>query len=51
MSMRLPAEITDGKAVTPDWREVPFELPRALETDEIPGIIQAYVEAARNARA
>lgn len=42
--------ITDGKAVTPDWREVPFELPRALETDEIPGIIQAYVEAARNAR-
>jgi N-ethylmaleimide reductase len=29
---------------------VPYETPRALETDEIPGIIEAYRQATRNAR-
>lgn len=29
---------------------VPYETPRALETDEIPGIIAAYEQAARNAK-
>ncbi|MTI29929.1 alkene reductase [Xanthovirga aplysinae] len=29
---------------------VPFETPRALETEEIPGIIQQYEQAARNAK-
>src|SRR6478609_978371 len=29
---------------------VPYETPRALETDEIPGIIAAYQQATRNAR-
>jgi NADH:flavin oxidoreductases, Old Yellow Enzyme family len=33
----------------PDGVPVPPEMPRALETDEIPGIIADYVAAARNA--
>lgn len=35
----------------PDGVPVPTEMPRALETAEIPGVIQEYVTAARNARA
>lgn len=34
----------------PDGVPVPTEMPRALETHEIPGVIQEYVAAARNAR-
>ncbi|HOA94306.1 MAG TPA: alkene reductase [Quisquiliibacterium sp.] len=30
---------------------VPYETPRALRLDEIPGIIEAYAQAARNAKA
>lgn len=43
--------ISDGKAFTPDWKPMPYETPRALELDEIPGIIDAYREGARNALA
>lgn len=43
--------ITDGVAFTPEWKQVPYETPRALELDEIPGIIEAYREGARNALA
>ena len=35
----------------PDGVPVPTEMPRALETDEIPGVIAEYAAAARNARA
>jgi N-ethylmaleimide reductase len=35
----------------PDGVPVPTEMPRALESHEIPGVIAEYVAAARNARA
>lgn len=38
-------------SLTPEWQQVPYEKPRALELDEIPGIIAAYREGARNAMA
>src|SRR6266567_554440 len=40
---------TDFKAMTADGRVVRYETPRALETSEIPGVIDAYRQAARNA--
>ena len=43
--------IRSQSSLTPEWKQVPFETPRALEIDEIPGIIQAYREAACNAMA
>jgi N-ethylmaleimide reductase len=39
-----------GKVLNADFQPVPFEAPRALRTDEIPGIIEGYAQAARNAR-
>jgi N-ethylmaleimide reductase len=41
----------DFKTSTADGKVVPYETPRALETDEIPGIVAAYKQAARNALA
>jgi N-ethylmaleimide reductase len=41
----------DLKAMTSDGKLVSYETPRALETDEIPGIVAAYAQAARNALA
>ena len=38
----------DGEAFTPDGQQ-PFETPRALETDEVPGIVEQFVAGARNA--
>ena len=43
--------ITGLTSLTPEWKQVPYETPRALELDEIPGIIEAYREGARNALA
>jgi N-ethylmaleimide reductase len=40
-----------GKAMTADFKQVPYETPRALELDEIPGIIADYRRAAENAQA
>ena len=40
---------TDFKAMTSDGKVVPYETPRALETAEIPGVIDAYRQGARNA--
>jgi len=40
-----------GNHFTASWEQVPFEIPRALETEEIAGIIDAYRKAARNALA
>lgn len=40
-----------GEAMTADFTRVPFETPRALETAEIPGLIDAYRQAARHAEA
>lgn len=37
-----------GEMVTAEGRK-PFDEPRALETDEIPGVIEEYVDAARRA--
>src|SRR5215475_8285757 len=39
------------KASTADGKVVPYETPRALETDEILAIVEAYKQAARNALA
>jgi N-ethylmaleimide reductase len=41
--------IADLKTATADGKVVPYETPRALETGEIPGIIDAYRQAAKNA--
>src|ERR1700738_3518130 len=41
----------DFKTATADGKVVPYETPRALETSEIPGVVDAYREAAGNARA
>jgi N-ethylmaleimide reductase len=40
---------TDFKTATADGKVVPYETPRALETSEIPGVIDAYRQAAKNA--
>ena len=39
------------KAMTAEGKVAAYETPRALETDEIPGIVAAFKEAARNAMA
>ncbi|WP_321908081.1 alkene reductase [Burkholderia cepacia] len=41
--------ITGQTSLTPEWKSVPYETPRALELEEIPGIIEVYREGARNA--
>jgi N-ethylmaleimide reductase len=42
----IPQEL---RTMTADGKVVTYETPRALETDEIPGIIEAFKQAARNA--
>ncbi len=43
---------SDGsKTFTADFRQVPYETPRALETAELPGIVADYVGAAEHAKA
>jgi len=39
----------DFKTATADRKVVPYETPRALKTSEIPGVVDAYREAAKNA--
>ncbi|MBI1362502.1 MAG: N-ethylmaleimide reductase [Proteobacteria bacterium] len=41
----------NGTGMTADWKQEPFQTPRALELGEIPGIIQAYRQGAENAKA
>jgi len=43
--------IAELKTGTADGKAVPYETPRALETSEIPGVIDAYRQAAKNALA
>jgi N-ethylmaleimide reductase len=38
-----------GHAYTPAFQQVPYETPRPLETNELPGIVEAFRQAARNA--
>ena len=40
-----------GMVFTADWKQLPFETPRALELNEIPGIVADYSKAAENAKA
>src|SRR5579859_5512563 len=47
-AVAIPAEF---KAMTADGKVVPYETPRALETEEVPVIVEAYRQAARNALA
>jgi N-ethylmaleimide reductase len=39
-----------GNAYTPSFEQLPYETPRALETDELPAIVAGFRQAARNAR-
>lgn len=39
-----------GMAFTADWKQVPFETPRALETSELKGVVADYKNAAKNAK-
>jgi N-ethylmaleimide reductase len=41
--------IAELKTGTADGKAVPYETPRALETEEIPGIVDAYRQGAKNA--
>ncbi len=41
----------DGMAMTADFTREPFQTPRAIETGEIPALVAAYAQAARNAEA
>src|SRR5438445_1849504 len=41
--------IADLKTGTADGKAVPYETPRALETSEISGVVDAYRQAAKNA--
>ncbi|BFT62889.1 alkene reductase [Pseudomonas moorei] len=41
----------DGQAFTPEFSLVPFEIPRALDIDELPGIVNDFRQAAENAMA
>lgn len=43
------AVAAEGASMTADFKRAPFVTPRALRLDEIPGIVQAYAQAARNA--
>ena len=43
--------IADLKTGTADGKAVPYETPRALETSEISGVVDAYRQAAKNALA
>ena len=36
----------EGQALTADYSKQPYEVPRAIETDEIPGLIEEYRNAA-----
>ena len=38
-----------GSAMRSDFSRVPFETPRAMTSEEIPALIEAYAQAARNA--
>jgi N-ethylmaleimide reductase len=40
-----------GKTFTAEWKQVPYETPRALETSELPSLIEDYRTAALNAKA
>jgi N-ethylmaleimide reductase len=39
-----------GGTYSATWKQVAFETPRALETDEIAGIVKDYAQAAKNAK-
>lgn len=41
----------EGMGMTADFNREPLPTPRALETHEIPGIVEAFAQAARNALA
>jgi N-ethylmaleimide reductase len=40
----------EGQVLTPDLEMVPLETPRALETDEVPEVVDQYRRGAENAR-
>lgn len=39
-----------GQVLTPELEQVPFETPRALATEEVPGVVEQYRRGARNAK-
>ncbi len=45
------APTNGARALTADFRQVPFETPRALRLDEIPSVVAEYRRGAENAKA
>lgn len=41
----------EGSTYLPDFTQAPYPVPRALELEEIPGIVASYAEGARRAKA
>ena len=39
-----------GQSFTAQWTQVPYETPRALDTSELPGLVDAYRRGAQNAK-
>jgi N-ethylmaleimide reductase len=40
----------NGETMTATWKPAPFENPRALETDEIAGVVESFRQGAKNAK-
>jgi N-ethylmaleimide reductase len=40
----------NGETMTATWKLAPFETPRALETDEIVGVVESFRQGAKNAK-
>jgi N-ethylmaleimide reductase len=40
----------NGETLTASWRSVPFETPRALETEEIAEVVESFRQGAENAK-
>jgi N-ethylmaleimide reductase len=47
----IPITAEGMKAMTADGKVVPYETPRALETEEVAGVVEAFRQAAKNALA
>lgn len=51
LPMAPSAIAAQGEGLTADYKRVPFLTPRALETGEMPALVERYAQAARNAMA
>jgi 2,4-dienoyl-CoA reductase-like NADH-dependent reductase (Old Yellow Enzyme family) len=42
--------VKEGKITLPNYEQADFPAPRQLKTEELPSMVEAYAQAARNAR-